>query len=62
MVKIQVNGIADLLKTNLDKGINGDEEELVKRKNAFGSNTYPKKKGRSFWVILKMKEIQLLFK
>ncbi|PON75415.1 P-type ATPase [Trema orientale] len=47
-----VKGIADLLKTNLEKGIHGDDEDLLKRKNAFGSNTYPRKKGRSFWMFL----------
>ncbi|KAF3452697.1 hypothetical protein FNV43_RR03130 [Rhamnella rubrinervis] len=47
-----VKGIADLLKTNLDKGINGGDDDLLKRKNAFGSNTYPRKKGRSFWMFL----------
>ena len=46
----QVKGIADLLKTNLEKGINGSDDDYIKRKNAFGSNTYPRKKGRSFWV------------
>ncbi|KAK7820124.1 calcium-transporting atpase 10 [Quercus suber] len=34
------------------KGIKGDDADLLKRKNAFGSNTYPKKKGRSFWRFL----------
>ncbi|MQL95173.1 hypothetical protein Taro_027835, partial [Colocasia esculenta] len=47
-----VKGLANLLKTNLDKGISADESELLRRKNAFGSNTYPRKKGRSFWVFL----------
>ncbi|GMQ07326.1 hypothetical protein CsSME_00051556 [Camellia sinensis var. sinensis] len=32
----------------LNKGIHGDDDDLLKRKNAFGSNTYPRKKGRSF--------------
>lgn len=41
-----------MLKTNLDKGISGDDSELLRRRNAFGANTYPRKKGRSFWVIL----------
>ncbi|XP_060172095.1 calcium-transporting ATPase 8, plasma membrane-type-like isoform X3 [Lycium barbarum] len=44
-----VKGVAEKLKTNLDKGIDGDEVDLLKRKNAYGSNTYPRKKGRSFW-------------
>jgi Ca2+-transporting ATPase len=46
----QVNGLSNLLKTNLEKGIQGDDTDLVKRRNAFGSNIYPRKKGRTFWV------------
>ena len=46
----QVKGISQLLKTNLEKGITEDETDLIKRKNSFGSNTYPRKKGRSFLV------------
>jgi len=34
----------------LNKGISGDDDDLSKRKNAFGTNTYPRKKGRSLWV------------
>ncbi|KAK3411184.1 hypothetical protein EUGRSUZ_J03161 [Eucalyptus grandis] len=30
------------------RGISGDETDILKRRNAFGSNTYPQKKGRSF--------------
>ncbi|CAH2077539.1 unnamed protein product [Thlaspi arvense] len=44
-----VKGLSDLLKTNLEKGIHGDDDDISKRKSAFGSNTYPQKKGRSFW-------------
>ncbi|KAK0572092.1 hypothetical protein LWI29_033831 [Acer saccharum] len=47
-----VKGLSELLKTNLDKGNSGDDADLQKRKNAFGSNTYPQKKGRSFWMFL----------
>ncbi|XP_044463633.1 calcium-transporting ATPase 8, plasma membrane-type-like isoform X2 [Mangifera indica] len=47
-----VKGLSDLLKTNLEKGINGDDADLLKRRNVFGSNTYPKKRGRSFWMFL----------
>ncbi|KAM6561882.1 hypothetical protein CsatB_021880 [Cannabis sativa] len=43
-----VKGLSPMLKTNLEKGIDGDENDLFKRRNAFGSNTYPRKKGRSF--------------
>lgn len=46
----QVAGISNLLKTNLEKGVIDDDADLLKRKNAFGSNTYPRKKGRTFWV------------
>ncbi|XP_031484365.1 calcium-transporting ATPase 5, plasma membrane-type-like [Nymphaea colorata] len=47
-----VEGLANLLKANLDKGIPGDDNELLIRRQAFGENTYPKKKGRSFFVFL----------
>ncbi|KAF5461682.1 hypothetical protein F2P56_017761 [Juglans regia] len=47
-----VKGLSDLVKTNLEKGIQGDEPDLQNRRNAFGSNTYPRKKGRSFWMFL----------
>ncbi|RVW75943.1 Calcium-transporting ATPase 10, plasma membrane-type [Vitis vinifera] len=36
--------LAELLKTNLEKGILGDDADLLRRRNAFGSNTYPRKK------------------
>ncbi|XP_019456853.1 PREDICTED: calcium-transporting ATPase 9, plasma membrane-type-like [Lupinus angustifolius] len=47
-----VKGLSNLLKSNPEKGISGDEADLSKRKNAFGTNTYPRKKGRSFWRFL----------
>ncbi|KAK6942036.1 hypothetical protein RJ641_027413 [Dillenia turbinata] len=37
---------------DLKKGIPGNDEDIMKRKTTFGSNTYPKKKPRSFWVFL----------
>ncbi|KAJ6296402.1 hypothetical protein OIU78_024285, partial [Salix suchowensis] len=49
---VGVKGVADALKTDTEKGIYGDDTDLLKRKNAFGSNTYPQKKGRSFWMFL----------
>ncbi|XLR23444.1 hypothetical protein S83_051350 [Arachis hypogaea] len=45
-----VAGISNLLKTNLEKGIHGDDADLLKRRNAFGSNDYPQKKGRNVYV------------
>ncbi|KAM7473532.1 hypothetical protein LguiB_020775 [Lonicera macranthoides] len=42
-------GLAAKLKTDTEKGISGEEVDLLQRKNIFGSNTYPRKKGRSFW-------------
>nr|GMC50025.1 calcium-transporting ATPase 9, plasma membrane-type-like isoform X1 [Ipomoea batatas] len=44
----RVKCLSEKLKTNLNTGIIGDEDELSKRRNTFGSNTYPTKKGRSF--------------
>ncbi|KAK8581366.1 hypothetical protein V6N12_071594 [Hibiscus sabdariffa] len=47
-----VKGLSDMLRTNLETGTKGDDIDLSNRKNAFGSNTYPQKKGRSFWRFL----------
>ncbi|XP_030546928.1 calcium-transporting ATPase 9, plasma membrane-type isoform X2 [Rhodamnia argentea] len=47
-----VKGLSDLLNTNLEKGIAGDDASLSNRRNAFGSNTYPRKKGRTFLTFL----------
>ncbi|KAJ9693332.1 hypothetical protein PVL29_012195 [Vitis rotundifolia] len=47
-----VKGLSDLLETNLEKGTDGDDANLSKRRNMFGSNTYPQKKGRSFLMFL----------
>ncbi|PWA58642.1 zinc finger, BED-type [Artemisia annua] len=44
-----VKGLSEKLKTNPDKGIHDDESSILERKNVYGSNTYPHKKGRSFW-------------
>ncbi|GMH03860.1 hypothetical protein Nepgr_005699 [Nepenthes gracilis] len=47
-----LKGLAGLLKTNLETGISGADADLVDRKNAFGSNTYPRKKGKGFFTFL----------
>ncbi|QCD80324.1 Ca2+-transporting ATPase [Vigna unguiculata] len=47
-----VVGLSNLLKTNLEKGIRGDDADLVIRRNAFGSNNYPRKSGRSFLTFM----------
>ncbi|KAJ4911187.1 plasma membrane-type protein [Raphanus sativus] len=41
-------GLSDLLKTNIEKGVSGDDDDLLKRKTIYGSNTYPRKKGKGF--------------
>ncbi|XP_027771548.1 calcium-transporting ATPase 9, plasma membrane-type isoform X1 [Solanum pennellii] len=41
-------GLSEKLKTDVDSGIADDDVELSKRKNVFGANTYPMKKGRSY--------------
>ncbi|KAF5748646.1 Autoinhibited Ca(2+)-ATPase 10 isoform 1 [Tripterygium wilfordii] len=43
-----VKGLSDMLKTDINKGISGDDTDLQKRKIVFGSNTYPRKKGKNF--------------
>ncbi|XP_011033032.1 PREDICTED: calcium-transporting ATPase 9, plasma membrane-type isoform X2 [Populus euphratica] len=47
-----VKGLSSMLKTNLATGIAGDENDLIKRMNTFGTNRYPQKKGRGFWRFL----------
>ncbi|KAL5230431.1 hypothetical protein ABZP36_029207 [Zizania latifolia] len=42
-----VKGLSDLLKSNLDKGISPNMDELLQRRDVFGSNTYPRKKRKS---------------
>ncbi|WOL06483.1 calcium-transporting ATPase 5, plasma membrane-type [Canna indica] len=47
-----VKGLSHLLKTNTERGILGDETEILHRRSIFGENTYPQKKGRNFLVFL----------
>jgi len=42
-----VKGLSDLLKSNLEKGVSPNEDELLQRKNVYGSNTYPRKKRKN---------------
>ncbi|KAM7474100.1 hypothetical protein LguiB_021343 [Lonicera macranthoides] len=51
---LQLHGgarLAVMLKTNEEKGIEEEEADLSHRRNVFGSNTYPRKKGHGFWNI-----------
>jgi hypothetical protein len=48
----QVEGVARNLNTNLEDGIKDSPEELQKRKDAYGDNTYPKKRPKGFLVWL----------
>ncbi|CAN7109856.1 unnamed protein product [Brassica rapa subsp. narinosa] len=47
-----VSGLSPLLHTDLDKGICGSHEDIRRRRNTFGSNEYPLKKERNFWMFL----------
>ncbi|XP_020083274.1 calcium-transporting ATPase 8, plasma membrane-type-like isoform X1 [Ananas comosus] len=47
-----VKGLAKMLKSNVDRGTSEDDMELMQRREAFGANTYPRKKGRSFLLFL----------
>ncbi|KAF3531601.1 hypothetical protein DY000_02038377 [Brassica cretica] len=47
-----VSGLSLLLHTDLDKGICGTHEDIRRRRNKFGSNEYPLKKERNFWMFL----------
>uniref|UniRef100_I1QK62 Calcium-transporting ATPase n=2 Tax=Oryza TaxID=4527 RepID=I1QK62_ORYGL len=42
-----VKGLSDLLKSNLEKGISLNADDLLQRRGIFGANTYPRKKRKS---------------
>ncbi|TVU05043.1 hypothetical protein EJB05_48191 [Eragrostis curvula] len=47
-----VRGLSDLLKSNLDRGIHPNEDELLQRRNIYGSNTYPRKKRKNILLFV----------
>ncbi|KAH8960841.1 hypothetical protein BDL97_05G018100 [Sphagnum fallax] len=47
-----VEGVARDLNTSLEDGIRDSPEELQKRKDAYGDNTYPKKRPKGFLTFL----------
>ncbi|KAI9073067.1 hypothetical protein K1719_044987 [Acacia pycnantha] len=47
-----VKGLSNLLKSSPEKGIIDSNDDLSRRRNAFGTNTYPRKKGKSFFRFL----------
>ncbi|KAL8479739.1 hypothetical protein ACS0TY_026611 [Phlomoides rotata] len=47
-----INGLAKKLKSDTETGAPGDETDQINRKQAFGTNTYPRKKGRNFWTFV----------
>ncbi|KAL8533130.1 hypothetical protein ACS0TY_009397 [Phlomoides rotata] len=44
---LQQNGGSDT-----ETGAPGDETDQINWKQAFGTNTYPRKKGRNFWTFV----------
>ncbi|CAA3029179.1 calcium-transporting ATPase 12, plasma membrane-type-like [Olea europaea subsp. europaea] len=57
-----VDGIAKLLKTDLENGIPGDEDDKKKRRTAFGSNTYQTlpPKGLMYFVVEAFKDTTII--
>ncbi|GKV43759.1 hypothetical protein SLEP1_g51011 [Rubroshorea leprosula] len=57
-----VNGVASSLQTSLDSGINGGAEDIARRREAFGSNTYKKPPSKSFFyfVVEAFKDLTIL--
>ena len=45
----QVDGIASALRTNLENGIIGDDDDITRRRETFGSNTYNKPPSKGFF-------------
>ncbi|KAL2238823.1 UNVERIFIED_CONTAM: Calcium-transporting ATPase 12, plasma membrane-type [Sesamum indicum] len=57
-----VKALAELLKTDMENGVHGDEEDLSKRRMAFGSNTYqkPPPKGLIHFVVEAFRDTTIL--
>ncbi|GLT99517.1 hypothetical protein SLE2022_169540 [Rubroshorea leprosula] len=57
-----VNEVASSLQTSLDSGIKGGAEDIARRHDAFGSNTYKKPPSKSFshFVLEAFKELKIL--
>ncbi|KAF7151866.1 hypothetical protein RHSIM_Rhsim02G0030800 [Rhododendron simsii] len=47
-----VKGLACGLETNLENGISGDSEDVSRRSEAFGSNTYQRPPAKSLWYFV----------
>lgn len=45
-----VRVVMHALRITADRGVEGEPEEIKKRTESFGSNTYPEKKRKRFWV------------
>ncbi|KAL0295026.1 UNVERIFIED_CONTAM: putative calcium-transporting ATPase 13, plasma membrane-type [Sesamum calycinum] len=57
-----IKALAELLKTDMENGVHGDEEDLSKRRMAFGSNTYqkPPPKGLIHFVVEAFRDTTIL--
>lgn len=57
-----LEAIAKVLGTNMESGINADDEDLRRRREAFGSNTYsrPKPKGLIYFVVEAFKDTTII--
>lgn len=59
-----IEGVASSLKTDIEKGLKGDFDDILRRKEAFGENTYSKPPTKSFcdfiWEALKDPTILIL--
>lgn len=47
-----VQGVVNSLKSDTTNGINGDEEDVARRHEAFGSNTYRKPPSKNFFMFV----------
>lgn len=46
----QVDALGKKLRTDLEAGLSENNEALKQRQETFGSNTFPEKPSRGFWV------------
>jgi Ca2+-transporting ATPase len=58
-----VDGVASALQTNVECGIHGDVDDIARRNETFGSNTYKRPPTKSFFHFVweEFKDLTILF-
>ncbi|XP_050285364.1 putative calcium-transporting ATPase 13, plasma membrane-type [Quercus robur] len=57
-----VDGVASMLETNVEFGIHGNDEDITRRRESFGSNSYkrPQRKSLFHFVVKEFKDLTII--